>query len=158
MCVLNLQSHRPSGEVPTGTALQVEPVFTLGPPGPCAGGLCAPPSLSFPEGSVALLSLPPQPVTGWQMAKDPHHTIGPGYNPVIRGSWGCRQPERILNLDRILGAGALDSSLSNSSAKSRPLNPVRVTTPPCGHFWKCTRGRTFPERCLAQQMTRRVGA
>lgn len=128
MDVVNLQNHLPSqGEqILAGTALgwcQSQPgtPWTL-----CWASVC--PSLTqLPSKLCGALSPSPSPspapsllVTGWQMAKNPHHTVGSGYSPVLWGSWGCRQPEMILNLDTILGAGALDSSLSDSSAKSRP--------------------------------------
>lgn len=147
MDVLNLQNHPPSQEqILAGTALgwcQSQPgtLWTL-----CWASVC--PSLTqLPSELCGSLSPSPSPapsllVTGWPMAKDPHHTVGSGYSPVLWGFWGCKQPEMILNLHAVLGAGALDSSLSDSSAKSPP-EPVRVTPPPCGHFWKCTRGGPF---------------
>lgn len=149
MDVLNLQSHPPSPakswlELLSGWC-QSQPWDPLDPVlGPCVP-LAPSAFLKVLWGALALSLLSfspsgpkPPPVTGLQMAKDPHHTVGPAYNPILWGSCGCRQPEIILNLDRILGAGALDSSLLDASANARPLNPVRVTTPPCGHFWKCT--------------------
>lgn len=73
------------------------------------------------------------------------------YIPVTWNFCGCGQLDIALNLDRILGAGDLDSSLRDSSTNAQPLNRVRVVTPPCGHSRNCALGRKAdPERHLAQ--------